>query len=145
DFDLAILDAVILDRLWEQIRQKKAAKEPIFLPTLLITSRHDVGLITRQLWQTVDELIFAPVEKVELLARIEILMRTRRLSLALAKANSELKESNYQKLKFLGMISHELRTPLASIKGFASTLLAEDVTWDDDSQQNFIGIIDSEA
>jgi signal transduction histidine kinase len=145
DYDLVILDAVFLDQIWEQIRHKKAALEPLFLPTLLITSRHDVGLLTRQLWQTVDELIFAPVEKVELLARIEILIRTRRLSLALAQANQELQEANFQKLKFLGMISHELRTPLASIKGFASTLLADDVVWDAESQHNFIGIIDTEA
>jgi signal transduction histidine kinase len=46
---------------------------------------------------------------------------------------------------FLGMISHELRTPLASIKGFASTLLATDTTFDPDQQREFLQIIDEEA
>jgi two-component system sensor histidine kinase KdpD len=43
------------------------------------------------------------------------------------------------------MISHELRTPLASIKGFASTLLANDVVWPAASQHEFISTINTEA
>jgi signal transduction histidine kinase len=46
---------------------------------------------------------------------------------------------------FLGMISHELRTPLASIKGFSSSLLAEDVGFDPAQQREFLAIIDQEA
>ncbi len=46
---------------------------------------------------------------------------------------------------FLGMISHELRTPLASIKGFSSSLLATDVSFDLTQQREFLEIIDSEA
>jgi signal transduction histidine kinase len=49
------------------------------------------------------------------------------------------------KVKFLGMISHELRTPLTSIKGFSSTLLADDIAVDQANQRDFIRIIDSEA
>ncbi len=49
------------------------------------------------------------------------------------------------KLKFLAMVSHELRTPLTSIKGFATTLLADDVDWEPGSQREFIEIIDAEA
>ena len=46
---------------------------------------------------------------------------------------------------FLGMISHELRTPLASIKGFSSSLLATDVTFDAAQKREFLHIIDQEA
>ena len=45
----------------------------------------------------------------------------------------------------LATISHELRTPLASIKGFASTLLAKDVIWDQERWESFVTIIDEEA
>jgi PAS domain S-box-containing protein len=62
-----------------------------------------------------------------------------------ARARLEAEHANNLKLKFLAMISHELRTPLASIKGFAGTLLASDVTWQPESQREFIGIIDTEA
>ena len=43
------------------------------------------------------------------------------------------------------MISHELRTPLTSIKGFTTTLLAEDVTWDTEERHDFIQTIQHEA
>jgi PAS domain S-box-containing protein len=42
-------------------------------------------------------------------------------------------------------VSHELRTPLAAIKGYASTLLADDVEWDSSSQREFLQIISSES
>lgn len=68
-----------------------------------------------------------------------------RLFEAEQKARQEAERANHTKLLFLAMISHELRTPLASIKGFASTLLAQDVEWDADSQREFIQIIESES
>ncbi len=61
------------------------------------------------------------------------------------RARQEAEEANELKLKFLAMISHELRTPLTSIKGFATTLLADDVTWDPNSQRDFIETISQEA
>jgi PAS domain S-box-containing protein len=58
---------------------------------------------------------------------------------------AELRHSNEMRLRFLAMISHELRTPLTSIKGFASTLLANDVSWGPEEQHEFIYTIDVEA
>jgi len=49
------------------------------------------------------------------------------------------------KLQLLSTVSHELRTPLASIKGFASTLLRQDVKWDEKTQRDFLRIIEEEA
>lgn len=60
-------------------------------------------------------------------------------------ARAEAERANELRLKFLAMISHELRTPLTSIKGFASTLLADDVVWEPERWQTFIGIIDEET
>jgi two-component system phosphate regulon sensor histidine kinase PhoR len=55
------------------------------------------------------------------------------------------KELDKMKLQLLSTVSHELRTPLASIKGFTSTLLREDVEWDEDAQREFLEIIDQES
>ena len=42
-------------------------------------------------------------------------------------------------------VSHELRTPLAAIKGYVSTMLADDVEWDRASQREFLTIISDES
>jgi signal transduction histidine kinase len=46
---------------------------------------------------------------------------------------------------FIATISHELLTPLGFIKGYATTLLREDTTWDDATRREFLTIIDEEA
>ncbi len=55
------------------------------------------------------------------------------------------KELDEMKSQLLSTVSHELRTPLASIKGFATTLLREDVQWDEGSRREFLSIIDEES
>jgi two-component system sensor histidine kinase KdpD len=62
-----------------------------------------------------------------------------------AQARQEAEKANNLKLKFLAMISHELRTPLTSIKGFSTTLLADDVEWTAENQHDFIETINVEA
>ncbi len=79
-FDLGILDGPALDRLAGMVAARKKGEEPLFLPFLLVTPRQNVGFVTRHLWRTIDEIILTPIEKVELLARVEILLRARRHS-----------------------------------------------------------------
>lgn len=92
-FDLGILDGPALDRLWERVQARKEAEQPVFLPFLLVTARKDVRYVTRHLWRTVDELILTPLEKVELQARVEILLRARQLCLELHQRYRRLFEN----------------------------------------------------
>jgi signal transduction histidine kinase len=46
---------------------------------------------------------------------------------------------------FVATVSHELRTPLGFIKGYATSLLREDTTWDEETRKEFLTIIDEEA
>ena len=46
---------------------------------------------------------------------------------------------------FISTVSHELRTPLGFIKGYSTTLLRNDTTWDVATQREFLTIIDEEA
>jgi signal transduction histidine kinase len=46
---------------------------------------------------------------------------------------------------FVATISHELRTPLGFIKGYSTTLLRADTTWDEETKLEFLTIIDEEA
>jgi signal transduction histidine kinase/ABC-type multidrug transport system ATPase subunit len=56
-----------------------------------------------------------------------------------------LRRSQDLQRTFLGRLSHELRTPLTGIQGYASTLLQEDVTWDEASQHRFLNSIADES
>lgn len=49
------------------------------------------------------------------------------------------------KSALLAAVGHELRTPLAAIKGHASTLLQQDVTWSTMDQRHFLQTISGEA
>ena len=55
------------------------------------------------------------------------------------------RELDRMRASLVSTVSHELRTPLAAIKGYASTLLAEDVEWDRASQHEFLTIISDES
>jgi len=46
---------------------------------------------------------------------------------------------------FVATISHELRTPLGFIKGYSTTLLRADTTWDAETTKEFLTIIDEET
>ncbi len=79
-FDLCIVDTLALSRYLNRIQRRKQDEQPTFLPVLLLTGRQDLGMSVQNLWQSVDELLISPVEKLELQARVEILLRARRLS-----------------------------------------------------------------
>jgi K+-sensing histidine kinase KdpD len=54
-------------------------------------------------------------------------------------------EIDRMKSSLISTVSHELRTPLAAIKGYATTLLADDVVWDPSAQVEFIRVISEES
>lgn len=67
---------------------------------------------------------------------------------ALQEARNELDSVQRQmRLQddFVSTISHELRTPLGFIKGYSTSLLRQDTSWDESTQREFLSIIDEEA
>ena len=75
------------------------------------------------------------------------------LRLALEREASEraqreamaLRSSQELQRQFLSFLSHELRTPLTAIRGYASSLMQPDVSWDGGSQQRFLARIAEES
>ncbi len=55
------------------------------------------------------------------------------------------KRLNLLQADFIAMVSHELCTPLGFIKGYATTLLRADISWDEATRREFLSIIDEEA
>jgi signal transduction histidine kinase/ABC-type multidrug transport system ATPase subunit len=58
---------------------------------------------------------------------------------------SALRRSQELQRAFLRRLSHELRTPLTAIRGYASSLMAPDVTWDGESEERFLSRIAAES
>jgi signal transduction histidine kinase/ABC-type multidrug transport system ATPase subunit len=56
-----------------------------------------------------------------------------------------LRRSRELQRDFLSRLSHELRTPLTAIRGYASSLMQPDVTWDGASERRFLGRIAAES
>lgn len=120
-FDLCIVDGPGLDRYRDELEARRDAEQPGTLPVLLVTSRGSVWNSRPALWQLVDEHVTAPVSKLELQSRVEILLRARRVSLELRVRNDDLEA-------FIQAMSHDLR---ASVR--AVTMFTEAV-WQSDAQ-----------
>jgi diguanylate cyclase (GGDEF)-like protein/PAS domain S-box-containing protein len=104
DCALVIVDAVTLSRHETDINHFKKLQP--FVPIILITPLEGVGLATRQLWKTVDELIISPIKKIEMLARVHGLMQTRELHLRLQRQNEELLQRSEERYRNLFENNH---------------------------------------
>jgi len=81
-------------------------------------------------WTFLDQAILV-IERVRLRReslQVQLLQRTDALRAAL-----------------LSSVSHDLRTPLSAIKAAATSLLQEEIQWDDEERQSFILMIEREA
>lgn len=72
------------------------------------------------------------------------LIERRELQEARAELDSVQRQMRLQD-DFVSTISHELRTPLGFIKGYSTSLLRQDTTWDEATQREFLSIIDEET
>lgn len=96
-YDLIIVDGLSHSRYKNIIADEKTRANPLFLPVLILTGKKDVDIAAGFLWKTIDELIVLPVNKTELHARVEILLRTRKQSIELDNAHAKLhKQSSEQ-------------------------------------------------
>ncbi len=90
--DLIIVDGVTLNSSRRELELLRESK--IFLPILLVTSRNDVKMATKDLWKIVDDVIIAPVERNELLIRIRNLLKLRYQSERLKREHWVLTDSS---------------------------------------------------
>jgi PAS domain S-box-containing protein len=101
EYDLGILDGTALDRLADRIQTRKLYQQTVFLPFLLVTAEQHVELVTKHLWKSIDEVIHSPIDKVELQARMEVLLRARRQAAALRLAGERALRHSEERLGML--------------------------------------------
>jgi len=75
---------------------------------------------------------------------VRLALERRRVERAEREA-AALRRSQALQVAFVQRLSHELRTPLTAITGYASSLLAEDVRWDEESTKRFLTRIVAES
>lgn len=116
--DLVIADELGLSAVRRELAGRKARETPLFLPVLLVTHGRELGLADSELWKTVDEVVVSPIRRVELSARITVLLRARALSAHLDRRNQDLKA-------FVYLMAHDLRAPARGVEGLGDALLED--------------------
>lgn len=81
--------------------------------------------------QALAELMVIHVNQIRLLQRTE--------------QTKAVGEADRLKSEVIAALAHDMRTPLASIKGYASALLLDDVEWDKKTRAEYLQIIDEET
>ncbi|MFN2450116.1 MAG: SpoIIE family protein phosphatase [Candidatus Baltobacteraceae bacterium] len=89
--DLVILDGSCLKANAQRLSLERSIIEPVMLPVLLLSDRRSITYMTNELWAVVDDVVLRPLSKVEMRARVESLIKARRLSLKLRSVSSAYK------------------------------------------------------
>ena len=87
-FDLCIVDELSVRGHENALAFFRRSYDPVYLPVLLLADRRTTDLRSGRLWDIVDDVLFRPVERIELSARVEALLRTRALSLRAQRMTS---------------------------------------------------------
>jgi len=127
--DLCIVDGPGLERFKDEIAARRDQEQPGIFPVLLLTTARDVWARSPEIWHYVDDAVGKPVSKLELQARIEILLRARRLSLDLTMRNEDLEA-------FIQAMSHDLRASIRAVTMFADALGSGGAQLDEEGKRN---------
>ncbi len=112
------------------------------IATTVDAPRGRVGLVSR--WTGAAAPDDAPALVVDAANSVRLALEREEAEQAHQQAAALLRSHQLQR-DFLSRLSHELRTPLTAIRGFASSLLAPDVTWDVESEHRFLSRIAEES
>ena len=117
-YDLCILDHRAYGHFFETITETKK-KSATFTPFLLVVLRTE-RMLKQEAASVIDDMLVMPVGREELRKRVEILLRTRSISVKL-----------YDLLKshelMLSVVSHDIRSPLTAIQLQAQLLIESNV------------------
>jgi len=62
-----------------------------------------------------------------------------------AAATRDARQVDRLRSEVMATLSHELRTPLAAIRGYATALMLDEITWPEEKRREFLRLIDDEC
>ena len=136
DFDLVICDLAKLGEWQVLVGQWRQMAEPLILPVLVLMPKNAIGTLPKAVRYQIDELVTLPIDPDELDIRIEILLRSRRLSIDLNQKNQSLQELDSLRTRFVSVVSHEFRSPLSVISGITQILQRQDQQFSEEKKQD---------
>lgn len=132
DYDIVLLDLGLPDRSGKEVMNAINAREHLHSAVICLTASSASEDILEMYEQGAMDYIIKPFDRLALRAKIATLLRIRQQSLALARANAELKsalrvaeEARLAESKFMANMSHEIRNPLNGVVGLINAALTE--------------------
>lgn len=143
--DLILLDVMMpgMDgfETCREIRKESAYDD---IPIIFLSALSDVDAKVKALESGGVDYITKPFQQLEVLARIELHLRLRRLELERQENVARLEKMNREKDEVLGIISHDMRNPIGGIIGI-SNFLRTDGPSDDKELADMLKLIESSA
>lgn len=143
--DLILLDVMMpgMDgfETCREIRKESAYDD---IPIIFLSALSDVEAKVKALESGGVDYITKPFQQLEVLARIELHLRLRRLELERQENVLRLEKMNCEKDEVLGIISHDMRNPIGGIIGI-SNFLRTDGPSDDKELNDMLKLIESSA
>jgi signal transduction histidine kinase len=136
DIQMPVMDG------FEVCRILKDDPEMRHIPIVFLTATYDdLKSKIKGMDLGADDYITQPVDNLELVTRVKVMLRIKSLYDELRQAGQELQRAEQQKFAFLSDISHELRSPLNGVLGFGELLANEYYGPLSSNQREFLSMI----
>lgn len=132
DWEMPVMNGI------EAIKELKNDEQTKNIPVIMATALTASEKLQEALETGAVDYIRKPVEKVELIARIDSILK-------LSKSYKEIKEINLTKDKLFSIIAHDLKSPFSTIIGFSNLLRSNYYTYSDTERIDFLDLLSKSA